>query len=506
MHRLRTFRKAKEEDESIPPVPTPSSSHKGFKWGKNSSPPPKQPELDLQHVLPPTDDFRTSLLMPNLAQRFSILQMEQAAAAAAAAAAAGGKVSGESFVVSGVVEGKDGFAYAPPVFTPLGDIAETSSIIGSTIGATAQQNRLTTKSEESSNSEQDGSIMNRSRGGEGNVLFGGRQKIYRVPTGVYRVGSSEDLPGRSASPMGGRVVYDHDVTDLAFSKLRKGSQEQEASIDGSGDYNRNRYTSSSTNSTPTTTTRSSTAATSLASNTNSVSIPTSASTSSLPNLGSGPMASSKPRRPLYEQALDQQLQDHQNSAVGRLERLASIRKLGTTSPPMTNYAGGNNFQSGQLHTSSTSPTSIHNKNQWPRKRPDSPLSPPEEVVHEEEERTEEFGVRKQDPVVLSRNLGTFNFGLEPVSRTPVSPPVSASVLEFPTQRPFRPGNQPGEQTRRESPEKAVSPPPEEERISLGGQRGRRLSRDEGRAETHARLSMRSSSSSSDYFACVSEVL
>ncbi|PUU82552.1 hypothetical protein B9Z19DRAFT_388499 [Tuber borchii] len=497
MHRLRTFRKAKEEDDSVPPVPTPPSNHKGFKWGKNSTPPPKQqPEVDLQHVLPPTDDFRTSLLMPNLAQRFSILQMEQAAAAAAAAAAAGRKVNGEDFVATGVVEGGDGPAYTVP--TPLGDIAETSSIAGSTVGAATQQNRLTTKSEDSSNLEQDGSIMNRSRGGEGNVLFGGRQKVYRVPTGASRVGSSEDLPGRSASPMSGRVVYDHDVTDSAFAKPRKESQDRGASMESSGDYNKNRFTSSSTNSTPTTMTRLSTAATSVASNTNSVSLPTAASVSPLPTVGSGSMASSKPRRPLYEQALDQQLQDHQNSAAGRLERLASIRKLGTTSPPMANHANGSNSQPVQQYTSPTSPTSIRNGNQWPRKRPDSPLSPPEEVAHEKEEKTVELGPRKQGPDPSTPNLGTFNFGLEPVSQTPLSPPVSASAAEFPAHGSFSPGNLAGEQKGRRGPERVVSPPPEEERISLDSQRGQSLSRDEDRAETQTFLSMRSNSSESSY--------
>ena len=498
MHRLRTFRKAKEEDESVPPVPTPPSNHKGFKWGKSSSPPPKQqPEVDLQHVLPPTDDFRISLLMPNLAQRFSILQMEQAAAAAAAAA--GRKVNGEDFAATGAVEGGDGPAHTPPAFAPLGDIAETSSIAGSTIGAATQQNRLTTKSEESSNLEQDGSIMNRSRGGEGNVLFGGRQKVYRVPTGASRVDSSEDLPGRSASPMSGRVVYDHDVTDSAFAKPRKGSLDRGASMEGSGDYDKNRFTSSSTNSTPTTTTRFSTAATSVASNTNSVSLPTAASVSPLPTVGSGSMASSKPRRPLYEQALDQQLQDHQNSAAGRLERLASIRKLGTTSPPMANYANGHNFQPAQQYTSPTSPTSIHNGNQWPRKRPDSPLSPPEEVAHEEEEeKTAELDPSKQGPDLSTPNIGTFNFGLEPVSQTPLSPPVSANAVEFPARGPFRPGNLAGEQTERGVPDRVVSPPPEEERIPLGGLGGRRLSRDEDRAKAQTFLSLRSNSSESSY--------
>lgn len=485
MHRLRTFRKGKEDDDSVPPMPQ-SSSSKGFKWGKSSSPVPKQqPELDLQHVLPPTDDFRISLLMPNLAQRFSILQMEQAAAAAAAAA--GGKVNGDKSAID------------TPAFKPLGEISETSSV-------TAQSWRLTTKSEESmgSSAETDGgSIMNRGRGGEGNVLFGGRQKVYRVPAATPRLDSSEDLAASpSTGAMNGRIMYENDLTDAAFAKPRKSSNERDSVVhmDGSGEYNR--YTSSSTNSTPNTHARSSTAATSVNSNSNSTNLPLSASTPSLhssPAAPVGPMVASKPRRPLYEQALDQQLQDHQNSSAGRLERLASIRKLGTTSPSPTfttngSFANGSRgspqLGQGGQHVSPTSPVSHYNGQWSARKRPDSPLSPREEEGPE--------NVDRRDPVVLP-NLGTFNFGLDhqqQAPRMPISPPVSASGVDSPAQSRFQSDSLPKQKS-----QGGVASPPAvvRGRSSLDSMVERSLERNsKDTVDTQTLLSVRTTSSGSSY--------
>ncbi|KAH0614618.1 uncharacterized protein H6S33_000254 [Morchella sextelata] len=434
MHRLRKGKK-KEDEEGVPPVPqpTPTTSHNPFKWGRTPEPPPK-PQLDLEHALPASDDFRTSLLMPNLAQRFSILQQEMAAAAAAAAANGGVNPNAPIGTAS---DGMDGFVFTnPPQFTPMGEITETSSIAEAT---SAQQNRLTTKSEESVGSDESGGIMNRSRGGEGNVLFGGRQKVYRVPN-AYTSGKDSMDDSNPGSSMGGRSVGSHDVPEGFGMPKHRREQHESEEANGGDDYNKNRNTSSSTGSAPTTITRSSTAATSVSSN-RSPSGTTQASASASPP----PVApvATKPRKALYEQALDQQLQDQQTTAVGRLERLASLRKAAVSPPPANSYQGSFSppglFQ--QSNTSPSSPTSPKQTPQWSvnvKRSPDSPMSTPEE---DEDEQDNEETVKQGQKLgqSLSPHMAQFNFGLEPRSQSPISPPVSASAIQFPTQGPFSPG-------------------------------------------------------------------
>lgn len=429
MHRLRKGKKGnKEEEDGAPPVPAVTTSHNPFKWGRTPEPAPK-PELDIEHALPPSDDFRTSLLMPNLAQRFSILQME---AAAAAAAAASGKMNGENFSVA------DGFVFSNPQLAPLREITETSSIAES---GTIEHNRLTIKSQESVASDESAGVMDRSRGGGGNVLFGGRQKVYRVPN-ASKDPADDSNPG---SPMSGRVVYDFDLSETAFTASGRRREQHDSedigspTSDSNGD-NRNRYTNSSTGSAPTTITRSSTAATSVTSNSvGSGSVPASASTSSLAT-ASGSMVANKPRRALYEQALDQQLQDQQSAATGRLEKLASLRKASTSPPPLANsqpLAGS--FGSSELgqQSSISSPSSpATSQPQWSI---NIKKSPPGET---EEDEASKGGIPSGG---LSPHMAQFNFGLEPRSQSPISAPVSASAIHFPTQGPFSPGNLRGDQ-------------------------------------------------------------
>ncbi|TGZ82255.1 hypothetical protein EX30DRAFT_220264 [Ascodesmis nigricans] len=314
MHRLKTRKKGKAPvEEEVPVVPSlPFLSKK-----KQQAPAPEKPQVDIDAALPSTDDFRTSLLMPNLAQRFSILKMEQAAAAAALEAEkkANEKKGDQNEML---------YQYPSQQFgSSLADIAETASINGSIA--------CTVRSDDGRPSE-DGSVMNRPRGGEGNILFGGRQKVYRVPNKGLRGTSSMDDLQPEGSMRGGRTFYEDDLPEsitrpkavddehLSLSSARNtGSHEAEQT-----EYNKNRFTSSSTNSMPNTnTTRFSTAATSISSQHGHTAAPTSVPQS--------PTAS-KPRRPLYEQALDQQLQEQKMTAMGRLERLASMRRAGATSP------------------------------------------------------------------------------------------------------------------------------------------------------------------------------
>ncbi|KAL7272532.1 hypothetical protein RUND412_004653 [Rhizina undulata] len=416
MHRLRNKKKTKEEEGGVPPMPSLTL----FKRGKNQPPPP-QPEVDLDHVLPNSDEFRTSLLMPNLTQRFSILQSEQATAAAAEASAG---MNGENFIGRGEMEATaNGQQYVPVApFMGLGDIAETASLDGSMGG-----NRMTTYTQDSSMSDESVGIMNRARGGEGNVLFGGRQKVYRVPANSLRSGHSSEELGSPPS-MGRRVFYDNDVSDSNFSKSERQGDQHDCLNSPSGDsadFDK-RFTNSSTTSTPVSLTRSSTAATSI----NSQGTPSLPSTAFSPDSG---FPNGKPRKPLYEQALDQQLQDQQTSASDRIDRLASLRKKGAISPLMISTMSSSQNSPRLEQQGNTPPVSPKSRRQqqqqqqaWSSKRA-SPNTPLSFTDGEDECRDNE---QAND---LVDNFSSFNFGLEPRPQSPVhyAPPLI-------TQGPFSP--------------------------------------------------------------------
>ena len=309
MHRLRKGKKDKEDGDHE----SKGGGLLAFIKGKNI-PAPAAPAIDLATVLPPTDDFRTSLLLPTLAQRFSILANEQQGEAKPSTTGYGvNELSSHNFPLYSNNGG-------------LSDIAETISLSGSITGKHGA-GRDSHTSEESGS----GGIMNRPKPGEGNVLFGGRQKIYRVAASH---GSSDDA--REPGSLGGRVYYNNDVPVSAFSwrekkktsdnyddeKVEELEEPQQERSVSPGRTNNNRNTSSSTNSTPLT--RSSTAATSVNSQ-----------HPSSPHIGSPPntMVTGKPRRqPLYEQALDQKLQEQQT----KIEMLTNQLRLGAMSPTQLN--------------------------------------------------------------------------------------------------------------------------------------------------------------------------
>ncbi|KAA8895123.1 hypothetical protein FN846DRAFT_759415, partial [Sphaerosporella brunnea] len=402
MHRLRNKKsKTKGEEADVPPLP-PVSKSGFFAWDKPA--PAEPPKVNvLEDALPSSDDFRTSLLMPNLAQRFSILKAEQDALAAAAAREAAGPSS-------------EADACAPPRFAGLSDIAETASLHGSIVSA---HDRLTAKSEESRPSE-DGSVMNRGRQGEGNVLFGGRQKVYKVtPSRGLKTGTSmEELRVGTGF---GRAVCQNDLPSPVYRRKSR-DDDAESRNEDLGEPNRNRYTSSSTNSTPTTMTRISTAATSITSQPGA-----SVSAASSPT---GTMATGKVRRPLYEQALDQQMQDQQSSALSRLERLASLRT--TSSPPGT--------PSPQRSLSLASTTS-RSAMPWAAK-----ISP--DIAAEDSQQDTE-------KAPTSAGLDGFDFGLN-ARQQPLGPPVAVKD-EALAQGPFSPGMLRSNGARQRTPERPVSP-------------------------------------------------
>ena len=64
--------------------------------------------------------------------------------------------------------------------------------------------------------------MNRPRPGEGNNLFGGRQKIYRIAVGARTssgdANGNEDGNWTGGKGMGGRALYGDDVASSAFAR------------------------------------------------------------------------------------------------------------------------------------------------------------------------------------------------------------------------------------------------------------------------------------------------
>lgn len=316
-------------------------SSKTFRLGKKKEEPEPKLELDLEHALPPSDDFRTSLLMNGLSARFSMLREQDDPSSKI------GKASDDSVLFPKRASKLIDFGFQGP---GLSDIAEVSSIHGS-VRPPFAFSKLDAYADGYGTDDESihtGSIMSRPKPGEGNVLFGGRQKIYKIPAGSK---SSADGAG-----LGGRVLYDNDVSQSAFQRLREKEKEQqweernddednnaddltaEHSRPGSptlAGYNRNRETSSTTSSGPVNT-RISTAATSVTSQrTPSLSgshTPVSAG-GSVSN--SGIERSTTKMRRLYETGLDQHVHDQQNSSINRIDSLSRQRGMGAQSPPLT---------------------------------------------------------------------------------------------------------------------------------------------------------------------------
>ncbi|KAI1164453.1 hypothetical protein F5B18DRAFT_253721 [Nemania serpens] len=332
MNRFRTKKKGRDEDG----VPRPSQESessmpfRGFRKGKKSQENEKK-EVNLATVLPSNDDFRTSLLMTGLSARFSMLREQDDPNTKI------GKASDDS-VLSPRRQSRMDLAS----FRGLGDIAEVESIKPST-----PFGRMESYHSDDADSLNAGSIMSRAKPTEGNNLFGGRQKIYKIPAGA-----SSSRAGDGG--MAGRALYDDDVAQSAFQKWRRaakereesqedpdGSDTQEEQRDSSADldprsespafssYNRRRETSSTLSSAPSVA-RHSSAATSITS-----SQPASSLKDWQPSNGytSGPERSVTRVRRLYETNFINQ--DTQESAAGSLSRMDTLnrqRPFGTRTP------------------------------------------------------------------------------------------------------------------------------------------------------------------------------
>ena len=180
MNRFRTKKKAKDNadeagrpshDSDVAPMPAlkPTKTFRRKKGKEESQP---KLELDLANALPPSDDFRTSLLMTGLSARFSMLREQDDPMSKI------GKASDDSVLFPKRQSRLNDFGFNPK---GLADIAEVGSINESIRRPFALDRMDSFHSADGYGTDVDGSIMARGKPAEGNNLFGGRQKIYKVP-------------------------------------------------------------------------------------------------------------------------------------------------------------------------------------------------------------------------------------------------------------------------------------------------------------------------------------
>ncbi|KAI0377372.1 hypothetical protein F5Y04DRAFT_285011 [Hypomontagnella monticulosa] len=329
MNRFRTKKKAKDDISAPRPSQDSESSmaFRPFRKGKKMQEPEKV-EIDLSTALPSNDEFRTSLLMTGLSARFSMLREQDDPNTKI------GKASDDSVLFP---KRQSRLDYGG--FRGLGDIAEVESI-----RAAAPFARKDSYHSDDADSLAASSIIGRSKPTEGNNLFGGRQKIYKIPVGTN---SSKTLVGG----MGGRALYDDDVALSAFQKWRQAEKERKSSEDEYEDdkrisveveadtlradspilsnYNQKRETSSTMSSVPSLA-RNSTAATSITSQRAPSLKDWQPSTTSTPAIERNVTRT----RRLYESGLNNDLHEQQSSALSRIDTLTRQRTFGTRTPDL----------------------------------------------------------------------------------------------------------------------------------------------------------------------------
>ncbi|KAI5307190.1 hypothetical protein KEM56_003271 [Ascosphaera pollenicola] len=208
MNRLISRRKA-AKDEQNPVMP---SLTKAFKKCKKPELPAitdtDTPKLDIANVLPSTDDFRTSLLLPSLSARFSMLREQDDPTSKL------GKANDDSVLFPKRASRLNLFNSNYP---GLADIAEMSTLRGGSYYS---------QSGNSNGNEISTSIMDRPHPAEGNMLFAGRQKIYKVPASKDDC-LHESYDGESRG-LSGKIVCGDDVTDSLFQRWRRETSQKEA--------------------------------------------------------------------------------------------------------------------------------------------------------------------------------------------------------------------------------------------------------------------------------------
>ncbi|KAH7311636.1 hypothetical protein B0I35DRAFT_68069 [Stachybotrys elegans] len=312
MNRFRTKKKVKEEGSAPRPSVESDTSSPFRMFGRKKSIEEEKKEIDLTTALPTNDDFRTSLLMTGLSARFSMLREQDDPTSKI------GKASDDSVLYPKRQSRMADFGFSGG----LHDIAEVESLRAPPFARA--------DSFQSDDASINGSIMNRAKPTEGNALFGGRQKVYKIPAG-----SKSGLPGRA--------LYDDDVAQSAFQKWRQ-AQRDAPSLDDDSlndtvdseprmDFSRRRETNSTISSGPSAA-RNSTAATSITSSQPAPSIKDWQANSSTGPVPSVERSVTRTRR-LYEQGLNQELQDQQTSALSRIDTLTRQRGLGSRTPDLS---------------------------------------------------------------------------------------------------------------------------------------------------------------------------
>ncbi|KAJ0109809.1 hypothetical protein J7T55_004359 [Diaporthe amygdali] len=347
MNRFKTKKKGKDDAASARPSLESESSFSLFGRKKKSQEQEEKKEIDLATALPSSDDFRTSLLMSGLSARFSMLREQDDPSTKI------GKASDDSVLLPKRHSRLNDFNFGSG--GTLGDIAEVESIKAPPFLRT-----------DSTASEDSSSILTRARPTEGNVMFGGRQKIYKIAVGSS---SSRNL----GDGMSGRALYGDDLAMSAFQKWRLAEKDQDRThlngedndIHGEevGDeskqvedspfatraesplpqgYNKKRETSSTTSSTPSGG-RNSTAATSVVSQPTTLHSQQTTAASSATSTPALERHVTRTRR-LYEQGLTQDLQEQQHSVLSRVDTLTR-RPVGVRTPDL-----GQNSPSPTMHS------------------------------------------------------------------------------------------------------------------------------------------------------------
>ncbi|KAJ5804990.1 hypothetical protein N7474_010877 [Penicillium riverlandense] len=354
MNRFRKHKKAKEAKE----VKEVKEALDGLEGVQNTAPPPalsfeslqiktnnaSSPNLDLSFALPSSDDFRTSLLMPKLSARFSMLREQDDPSSKL------GKASDDSVLFPKRASRLNLFGHVPNALT---DIDEVESNDGSRPSlALGRADSYMSSGTGGYGTDDDrspgGSIMSRGRRTEGNNLFGGRQKVYKIP--VRSPGPSPSPNEASARGAMGKAVYENDLNLSTFQRLRlKEKEEREAAEQAAREAapresddahstisSTKRTTYSSTASGPATNADTSTAATSIDESHN---IQPQAALNSTPEPPADTARAGKPlplrSHRMYGQGLAQAAQNQQSSTLNRLESLNRAR-VGTPELPPLN--------------------------------------------------------------------------------------------------------------------------------------------------------------------------
>ena len=404
-------------DDSAPPVP----STRGRTFRRKKTQPQPKPVIDLATVLPSSDDFRTSLILPNLSARFSMLREQDDPTTKV------GKASDDSVLFPKRASRLNLFGHEAADLT---DIAEVSSLSGSIRPPFAADRSHSFASDDAGyHTDDKSSILTRPKPGHGNKLFGGRQKVYKIPTGAVsavEIDTSEASPYRRQKGLG-KAVYDDDMHLSAFQSLRlkekenhqgrssndTGRSTEDYSSPSQSMYDGKRETSSSTTS-ATFDGQPSTAATSVTSqNASPLFPPSSVGASSISSKGSpvAPTGFEKQQKGkrLYGQGLDQHIHEQQSSA---LHRLNSIQR--------TYGLGGAN---GGL-AASRSATNLHDRFQKSGNPMGVSNSP-----------------QTGSPSAASTGLGGFDFG-PATSQAPANQRSRSNSRDQPTSRPISPAVHP----------------------------------------------------------------